>query len=78
MSILVEEGKRDRVLEQLKENGIDARSFFIPLSEMDIYKMYAKDCKKSKKISRMGINLPTTYEVSEKDVSNIVSLIESV
>ncbi len=78
VSILVEEGKRDRVLEKLKENGIDARSFFIPLSEMDIYKMYAKECKKSKKISRMGINLPTTYEVSEKDVSNIVSLIESV
>lgn len=78
VSILVEDRKRDRILDKLKENGIDARSFFVPLSEMDIYKKYAKKCKRSKQISRMGINLPTAYEIAQKDVRKIVDLIASV
>lgn len=78
VSILVEDRKRNRILEKLKENGIDARSFFVPLSEMDIYRKFAKECKNSKRISRMGINLPTAYEVVKRDVKKIVELIISV
>ena len=78
VSMLVDEEKRDRVLEVLKENRIDARSFFIPLSEMELYKKYAEECKYSKKISRMGLNLPTTYEIREKDIETIANLIEAV
>ncbi len=78
VSILVEEDKRDRILDKLKENGIDARRFFIPLGEMNIYKKYAKDCTNSKRISRMGINLPTTYDIRDKDIEKIVELLEHV
>lgn len=78
MSILVDAEKRDKLLEVLKDNGIDVRAFFIPLSEMDIYKKYARDCHISKKISKMGLNLPTTFEIREKEVSKIASLISSV
>lgn len=78
VSVLVDEKKRDQVLEVLKENRIDARSFFIPLSEMELYKRYAEECKCSKKVSRMGLNLPTTYEIKEKDIETIANLIESV
>lgn len=78
VSVLVDEKKRDQVLEVLKENKIDARSFFIPLSEMELYKRYAEECKCSKKVSRMGLNLPTTYEIKEKDIETIANLIESV
>lgn len=78
VSMLVDEKKRDQVLEVLKENRIDARSFFIPLSEMELYKKYAEECKCSKKISRMGLNLPTTYEIREKDIETIANLVESV
>ena len=38
VSVLVDENKRDLVLTKLKENDIDVRAFFIPLSEMKIYK----------------------------------------
>lgn len=78
VSVLVDEKKRDQVLEVLKENRIDARSFFIPLSEMELYKRYAEECKCSKKAAKMGLNLPTTYEIKEKDIETIANLIESV
>lgn len=77
VSILVDEDKRDSVLKELKNQGIDVRAFFVPLSEMDIYKDYARECSRSKQISKMGLNLPTTYEMDKKKIKNIISLISS-
>ena len=78
VSILVAEGERDSVIDTLKENKIDVRPFFIPLSEMDIYSKYAKKCIVSKKISKMGINLPTTAEVNIDIVEKIVKIIDTM
>ena len=75
VSVLIDEDKRDMLLQELKNNRIDARAFFIPLSEMDIYRSYAQNCKVSKKISKMGINLPTTYEINESEIEKIVHII---
>lgn len=51
---------RDKVLELLKAKGIDARPFFYSLSDMKIYKQYAQNENlNSKKVSSLGINLPT-------------------
>lgn len=75
VSIMVDRNKRDTILEVLKENGIDARRFFVPLSEMEIYKDYAKECKRSREIAARGINLPTTYEIEKKDIEKIADLI---
>lgn len=76
VSILVPERKRDDMIQALKDNGIDVRAFFIPLSEMDIYKKYAKDCTVSKKLSKMGINLPTTADITRDNIKSIVSIIK--
>lgn len=78
VSILVDEKKRDAVLRELKENGIDSRPFFVPLSEMDIYKKYARKCNNSKRISRMGLNLPTTYGVGSEEIEKIATIIELI
>lgn len=78
VSILVETDRRDEILQRFKDNEIDARAFFVPLSEMELYKKYAKDCKESKKISRMGLNLPTTYEVNMEMIEKIKKIIVSV
>lgn len=75
VSVLVEEDKRDDILQKIKDIGIDVRAFFIPLSEMDIYKKYARECVTSKKISKRGINLPTTIEVSEKTIAKIADIL---
>ena len=62
-SILIDQDvSRDEFIKKLKDNGIDARAFFYPLSDMEIYKSYCKEfTKTSHKISEMGLNLPT-YE----------------
>lgn len=75
VSALIDSNKRDDVLEELKKNNIDARAFFIPLSDMEIYKKYARDCIISKKISKMGINLPTTYETNQEVIKKILAVI---
>ena len=77
VSVLVDADKRDEILSKLKDNGIDARAFFIPLSEMEIYSKYAKCCEKSKMISAMGLNLPTTYEVNNDMIEKIRTVIVS-
>lgn len=77
VSILVDEEKRDAILQALKENGIDSRAFFIPLSEMDIYKKYAKECRYSKRISKRGLNLPTAYGISSEEIRKMADIIAS-
>lgn len=78
ISILVDEGKRDKVLLKLQDSGIDARVFFVPLSKMEIYKKYSRDCSISQKISRMGLNLPTTWEMNGEKIKKIASLIDTI
>lgn len=78
VSILVDSSKRDKLISAFKEQDIDVRAFFIPLSEMEIYTRYARNCIKSKKISDMGINLPTTYEIDEEKIGSITNIIKNV
>lgn len=63
VSILLDENiNKEDYLNQLKENGIDARPFFYPLSDMDIYKSYCNTpTPVTKMLSKRGFNLPT-YE----------------
>ncbi len=75
VSILVAEDRRDAVLKHLKETGVDARAFFIPLSEMELYSGYAEVCRVSRKISHMGINLPTTWEMDREKIQRIAELV---
>jgi len=65
---------KDDYLKKLKENGIDARSFFYPLSKMDIYKPYCKsDTPIANMLSKRGFNLPTYESLkSVKDISRIL------
>lgn len=75
VSILVDEKKRDLLMEELKRKGVDMRAFFIPLSEMDIYKEYARSCVISKKVAARGLNLPTSYEMRQNGVERIAEII---
>ena len=78
VSILVDTDKRDKILCELKKNNIDARAFFIPLSEMEIYRKYAKKCIESKKISKKGLNLPTSFEINEEQIKRIEKIISEI
>lgn len=78
VSVLVSEKKRDMFIEKLKEEGIDARPFFVPLSQMEIYKKYTFSNKNSLCIAPMGINLPTTFNVKDAELEKIKKAMEDL
>lgn len=78
ISILVGSKKQDVIVRKLKENNIDVRTFFYPLSDMSIYKKYTfGEMPVSHKISKRGINLPTTYNIDRTAVEKIYRVIIS-
>ena len=76
VSILADESiDKDEYINKLKENGIDARPFFYPLSDMDIYKIYCNvNTPITKMLSKRGFNLPT-YE-SLKSLTEIKNILK--
>jgi perosamine synthetase len=75
-SILIDDKKtktaRDELAKKLEENGIETRNFFYPLHEMPIYRKYANfTYPASSKISKQGLNLPSSVKLSEEDVKYI-------
>ncbi|MEM4522907.1 MAG: DegT/DnrJ/EryC1/StrS family aminotransferase [Nitrososphaeria archaeon] len=81
-SILVREDSkvnRDKLALKLKEKGIETRNFFYSLHEMPIYQKYAKfHYPISSKISRQGLNLPSSVKLSEYDVQFIALKIKEI
>ncbi len=73
VALLAQGVDRDELFGCLRNNGIDVRPFFYPLSEMPIYSRYALSNKNSKDLSAMGFNLPTIAQV---DFSRVVKAFE--
>lgn len=76
VTILVAPEKRTHVEAELKKIGVDVREFFIPLSEMDIYREYTFSNCVSSRVSKCGINLPTAYDITEEIIEKIVGAIQ--
>lgn len=73
VALTISEGKRNEVMNRLKEHNIDVRPFFYCLSEMPIYREYSKENPIAKKISEMGINLPTLKNVDFNRIAKLIS-----
>ena len=59
--------RRDRVIGYMREQGVDARPFFFPMSMMPMYS--PRDNPVSYKLSECGFNLPTFVGMTEDQVS---------
>jgi len=82
-SILIDNEKmrmtREELAEKLKENGVETRKFFYPLHEMPIYRKYANFTYPiSSKISKRGLNLPSSVKLSGEDVKYIARKIREI
>ena len=65
---------KDTFVEHFKNNGIDVRSLFYPLSSMDIYKDFAyADNEVTKKLSSMGVSFPTHSDVDFNHVEEVIN-----
>lgn len=79
-SILVEDDfimTRDELLQVLKENGIQARPFFLPVHNMKPYR--GSKCGSMEgtiDVSNRGINLPSSVSLTEEEVRKICSIIK--
>lgn len=71
VSVLLTQGKRDKLFNLLSEHKIDARPFFYSLGDMPIYKKYLFSNSNSKKISGMGLNLPTQIGVNANELERV-------
>jgi perosamine synthetase len=76
VSLLVDgvEGRRHCLMDALRENGIDSRPFFYPISHMPMYKMENLN-PVAAGISSRGLNLPSSVNLSKDDVSRICNAI---
>ena len=63
------EGKRDELIQHLKEHGIDTRPYFYPMSRMPY--LPSGNTPVSHEISPRGLNLPTYVDLSESEVEFI-------
>ena len=72
--LVCESMERDEYIKKLQDKGIDARPFFYPLSDMEIYKPYSQsETPVAHKLSRSGLNLPTYESLKSMDeIKNIL------
>jgi perosamine synthetase len=75
VSALIDESLLEKFVSIFKENNIDVRPFFYPLSQMPIYQKYAFSGINAAKISKTGISFPTHKHV---DMNFFKSLIDKL
>lgn len=79
-SILVEDDfrmSRDELLELLKENGVQARPFFLPVHDMKPYcESKCGTMEVTMDVSEKGVNLPSSVSLTEEEVRKVCDIIK--
>lgn len=63
--------QRDKVISLMRENGVDARPFFFPVSRLPMYGGRINPV--SQMLSESGLNLPTYVDLTTEQVSEVCS-----
>ncbi|HEY7160863.1 MAG TPA: DegT/DnrJ/EryC1/StrS family aminotransferase, partial [Acidobacteriota bacterium] len=74
----MDEQRRAVFMSKLKENQVDSRPFFYPMSDMPHLSAFKADTPLTHKVYVEGINLPTYYDLKEDDVQYVCSTIKRV
>jgi perosamine synthetase len=72
----LDETRRDAFMQALRARGIDTRPYFCTLSSMPMYKQQPLPVSAHK--SQIGINLPSFFDLSRKDVSRISNAVNEL
>lgn len=70
--------KRKACMQAMSDADIDVRPFFVPLSQMDIYKKFVFSAKNSVAVSACAFNLPTSHIVGDAEVNRVVNAIKPI
>lgn len=68
---------RERLLQKFKENNIDGRVFFYPLSNLPMFEQKRENVV-SYNIFERGVNLPSYHEITKEEITYIVEMIKSI
>jgi len=84
-SILIEEEfgmDRDRLMKKLAENGIETRTFFIPMNQQPIFRemgLFGKEiCPVAEELSRKGLYLPSSITLTDSQMAFIVETVKKI
>ena len=65
---------REKLLQKFKDNNIDGRVFFYPLSSLPMFEE-KKENAISYDVFKRGINLPSYHEIINQDMARVVEII---
>ena len=68
---------REKLLKMFRQNNIDGRVFFYPLSMMPMFEE-KRDNKVSYDIYARAINLPTYHDIKSIDIERVSKIIKNV
>ena len=70
------EEERDKLMTKLKQKGIDSRPYFYPMSAMPYFDCVENQVSYQK--AKQGINLPTYFDLREKQISAICNNLKQI
>lgn len=68
---------RERLLKRFKDNNIDGRVFFYPLSSLPMFEE-KKENVVSYDIFERSVNLPSYHEITDEDIKRVVEVIKQL
>ena len=68
---------REKLQEAFKNENIDARVFFWPLSSLPMFKLVT-DNKHSLSIPERSINLPSYHDISSEEINRVIAVIKKI
>ena len=68
---------RERLLLAFREEGIDARNFFWPLSSLPMFTSAAHN-KHARSIPERAINLPSFHDISDESLQQVIAVIKAL
>ena len=80
-SILINDSfpvSRDKLISKLKEKKITARGIFTPMHLHPIYKNKKKQCPEAIKITKIGLDIPSSVALDVNDIKYIVKTISNI
>lgn len=69
--------KRDAWIDACVAQGVEARPFFYPVSELPMYTAVAQNTV-SRELAASGINLPSNYELTPDDIAHVVGTLARI
>ena len=73
--------ERNHFMELLSKRGVETRPFFYPLSDMPMYQHIAAaqevETPVAHRVAQQGMNLPSYFDMTEKDVKTVCDAIKS-